>query len=143
MAIFRAIAIVLLLHLFAFTSYYIPSSGMENTLFQGERVFVNKWSYGLRLPFMSFFSYHRWGEKQVERGDIVGFNNPANVLQPVIDRREIFISRCDGVPGDTLLVDSLFSVILSAKDCQVVFPYYRDKNTGIFYQNYSVCLQIR
>jgi signal peptidase I len=110
MAIFGAVAIVLLLHLFAFTSYYIPSTGMGNTLFEGERVLVNKWSSGLRLPFMSVFSYHRWGEKQVKRGDVVGFNNPANVLQPVIDRREIFISRCDGVPGDTLLVDSLWSV---------------------------------
>ncbi|KAA6333136.1 Signal peptidase I, partial [termite gut metagenome] len=88
--------------------------GMENTLFQGERVLVNKWSYGLRLPFMLFFSYHRWGEKRVERGDIVGFNNPANILQPVIAHREIFISRCDGVPGDTLLVDSLFSIVSSA-----------------------------
>lgn len=36
------------------------------------------------------------------------FNNPARIQQPVIDRREVYISRCIGVPGDTLLVDSLF-----------------------------------
>ena len=105
-----AIVIVLLLRGFAFTSCLIPSTGMENSIFQGERILVNKWSYGLRVPFMSLFSYHRWCESPVRRQDIVVFNNPAGIRQPVIDRREIYISRCIGTPGDTLLVDSLFSV---------------------------------
>ena len=105
-----AIVIVLLLRGFAFTSCFIPSTGMENSLFQGERILVNKWSYGLRLPLMSAFSYHRWRERPVQKRDIVVFNNPAGIQQPTIDRREIYISRCIGTPGDTLLVDSLFSV---------------------------------
>jgi len=105
-----AIVIVLLLWGFAFTSCLIPSTGMENSLFQGERILVNKWSYGLRLPLMSAFSYHRWRERPVQKRDIVVFNNPAGIQQPTIDRREIYISRCIGTPGDTLLVDSLFSV---------------------------------
>ena len=105
-----AIVIVLLLRGFAFTSCLIPSTGMENSLFQGERILVNKWSYGLRRPLMSAFSYHRWRERPVQKRDIVVFNNPAGIQQPTIDRREIYISRCIGTPGDTLLVDSLFSV---------------------------------
>ena len=105
-----AIAVVLLLRGFAFTSCLIPSTGMENSLFQGERILVNKWSYGLRLPLMSLFSYHRWCERSVRKQDVVVFNNPAAIGQPTIDRREIYISRCIGTPGDTLLVDSLFSV---------------------------------
>ena len=105
-----AIAVVLLLRGFAFTSCLIPSSGMENSLFQGERILVNKWSYGLRVPLMSLFSYHRWCERSVRQQDVVVFNNPAAIGQPTIDRREIYISRCIGTPGDTLLVDSLFSV---------------------------------
>ncbi len=105
-----AIAVVLLLRGFAFTSCLIPSTGMENSLFQGERILVNKWSYGLRLPLMSLFSYHRWCEQSVRQQDVVVFNNPAAIGQPTIDRREIYISRCIGTPGDTLLVDSLFSV---------------------------------
>ena len=105
-----AIAIVLLLRGFAFTSCLIPSTGMENSLFQGGRILVNKWSCGLRLPLMSAFSYHRWRERPVQKRDIVVFNNPAGIQQPTIDRREIYISRCIGTPGDTLLVDSLFSV---------------------------------
>ena len=106
-----AIVIVLLLRGFAFTSCFIPSTGMENSIFQGERILVNKWSYGLRVPFMSIFSYHRWRERPVREQDIVVFNNPAGIRQPVIDRREIYIGRCIGVPGDTLFIDSLFSVI--------------------------------
>ena len=105
-----AIAVVLLLRGFAFTSCLIPSTGMENSLFQGERIVVNKWSYGLRVPLMSLFSYHRWCERSVRQQDVVVFNNPAAIGQPTIDRREIYISRCIGTPGDTLLVDSLFSV---------------------------------
>lgn len=105
-----AIAVVLLLRGFAFTSCLIPSTGMENSLFQGERILVNKWSYGLRVPLMSLFSYHRWCERSVRKQDVVVFNNPAAIGQPTIDRREIYISRCIGTPGDTLLVDSLFSV---------------------------------
>ena len=105
-----AIAVVLLLRGFGFTSCLIPSTGMENSLFQGERILVNKWSYGLRLPLMSLFSYHRWCERSVRQQDVVVFNNPAAIGQPTIDRREIYISRCIGTPGDTLLVDSLFSV---------------------------------
>lgn len=105
-----AIAVMLLLRGFAFTSCLIPSTGMENSLFQGERILVNKWSYGLRVPLMSLFSYHRWCERSVRQQDVVVFNNPAAIGQPTIDRREIYISRCIGTPGDTLLVDSLFSV---------------------------------
>ena len=46
-----AIILVLLVKTFAFTSCTIPSTGMENSLYQGERVLVNKWSYGFRVPF--------------------------------------------------------------------------------------------
>lgn len=103
--------LVFLIRLFAFTSCLIPSSGMENSLYQGERILVNKWSYGLRLPFMSIFSYQRWGKAPVSKGDIVVFNNPAGPQKP-IDRRPVFISRCIGTPGDTLWIDSLFNVLI-------------------------------
>lgn len=106
-----AIIIVLLLRCFAFTSCLIPSEGMENSLFRGEHILVNKWSYGLRLPLISHFPYQRWNSRPVQKEDIVVFNNPGSLSQPVIDRREVFISRCVGVPGDTLFIDSLFSII--------------------------------
>lgn len=114
-AVAAAVLVVVLLRCFVVTPYLIPSVGMENSLYRGERILVNKWSYGLRLPFMRLWGYHRWAERPVGREDIVVFNNPGNLSQPVIDRRETFISRCIGLPGDTLLIDSLFDVTPSEK----------------------------
>lgn len=61
-AIIGIILVVVLLRGCVMTSYLIPSSGMENSLFQGERILVNKWSYGLRLPLMALWNYHRWAD---------------------------------------------------------------------------------
>lgn len=105
-----AIIVVLLLRGFMFTSVIIPSSGMENSLYEGDRVIVNKWSYGLRLPYMNLFGYKRLLEKPVKTGDIVVFNNPADISQPLTDWKSIFINRCIGTPGDTLKLDSMFNV---------------------------------
>lgn len=101
-----AVGIVLLVRVFAFTSCTIPSAGMENTLYRGDHVLVNKWSYGLRLPFTSLFGYHRWAPDDVQRGDVVLFNNPAPARPTTaIDQREVYISRCVGQPGDTLMLN--------------------------------------
>lgn len=122
--------LVFLIRLFACSSCLIPSSGMENSLYRGERILVNKWSYGLRLPFMSVFSYKRWCEAPVRKEDIVVFNNPADRQTP-IDRRPVFISRCIGVPGDTLLIDSLFNVTVPdgrySPDHKQLYTYPRHK----------------
>ena len=50
-----------------FLSY--PSSGMENSLYRGECILVNKWSYGLRLPFTKLWGYHRWADSPVQKED--------------------------------------------------------------------------
>ena len=84
-----AIAVVLLLRGFAFTSCLIPSTGMENSLFQGERILVNKWSYGLRVPLMSLFSYHRWCERSVRQQDVVVFNNPPSGNRLLTEEKSI------------------------------------------------------
>lgn len=102
-----AVALVLLVRTFAFTSCTIPSEGMENTLYRGDRVLVNKWSYGLRLPFISLIGYHRWASDEVGRGDVVLFNNPApQDPSTPIDRREVYINRCVGQAGDTLMLNA-------------------------------------
>lgn len=125
-----AVLIVALLRGCVATSYLIPSAGMENSLMRGERILVNKWSYGLRLPGMRWMGYQRWRSRPVEKEDIIVFNNPANLEEPVIDEREIFINRCIGQPGDTLLMDSLFTVVSSepyAPDQKFLFTYPQNK----------------
>ena len=126
--LFTAILIVLLVKTFAFTSCSIPSTGMENTLYQGEKVLVNKWSYGWRIPFTAS---HLLAES-VERGDIVLFNNPAptDKEKPVF-ARSLFISRCVGVPGDTLMLNSELIItdgrVLSPDSKQLYdYPYQQE-----------------
>ena len=97
-----AILIVLLVKTFAITSCSIPSTGMENTLYRGEKVLVNKWSYGWRIPFTSS---HFLAEK-AKKGDIVLFNNPSPSDQETpVFTRGLFISRCVGTLGDTLMLN--------------------------------------
>ena len=105
-AVFTAAAVALLVKMLLVTSCIIPSSGMENSLYQGEGILVNKWSYGLRVPFPSLWGYHRLGKNSVEKGDIFLFNNPDPRKESEgIERRELFISRCTGVAGDTLMLN--------------------------------------
>ncbi len=105
-AVFTAAAVALLVKMLLVTSCIIPSSGMENSLYQGEGILVNKWSYGLRVPFPSLWGYHRLGKKLVEKGDIFLFNNPDPRRESEwMERRELFISRCTGVAGDTLMLN--------------------------------------
>lgn len=107
-----AILVVLLVRTFAVTSCSIPFTGMENTLYQGERVLVNKWSYGLRLPFSTL----RIGAEQPKKGDVVLFNNPLSRQDAPVYARELFISRCVGVPGDTLMMND--ELLVTGKQVQ-------------------------
>lgn len=106
-----ATLVVIVLRSCAIGSCLIPSDGMSPTLLPGERILVDKWSYGLRLPLMRWWGYHRWKPETARRGDVLLFNNPANRREAVISRREVFIGRCMGVPGDCLTVDSLFNLL--------------------------------
>ena len=96
-----AVVAVLLVRLVVFTSCTIPSEGMENALCRGDRVIVNRWSYGYRTPLVSLCGYHRLFDSPVRRNDIVLFNRPSAGQTPQ-DGGELFINRCVGLPGDTL-----------------------------------------
>lgn len=93
------------LRLLLFTSCYIPNQGMEDSLKQGDHIIINKTSYGFTIPL----THKRVGSKSPKQGDIVLFYNPANVQNSIQDK-EIYISRCMGLPGDTLLVNAKFQV---------------------------------
>lgn len=114
-ALLIAVVGVLLLQLFAFNSCYIPSSGMENSLFCGDRIIVNKWTYGLRLPGISLFGYHRIGESELHKNEIVIFNNPSASNTP-LESKSVFISRCMGLPGDTLRVTPQYALACNRKE---------------------------
>lgn len=104
--VITAIVAVMTVKSFLVTSCFIPSSGMENSLYQGEGVLVDKWSYGPRVPFPSVFGYYRIFSSRVGRGDIILFNDPTpKSMDIALERRNVFIGRCTGIPGDTMMLN--------------------------------------
>lgn len=86
-----AIGIWLLLSTFLVQAYFIPSPSMETTLMVGDVLFVNKFLFGAKIPFINA---HLPAIRQPRRGDIVVF------ISPIED--SILVKRLIGIPGDTL-----------------------------------------
>jgi signal peptidase I len=75
-------------------SFKIPSGSMENTLLIGDYLMVNKFLYGIRVPFTN---YRLPAIKEPERGDVIVFKYPE-------DTSVDFIKRVIGVPGDEIQI---------------------------------------
>lgn len=101
MALAATIVLMLAFRALAFTVYTVRGTALEPCFIDGDRVLVNRWSYGLRTGGGTFFRYARWAPSQVERGDLVIFNNPADTLHEIADR-DVLAYYCTGVPGDTV-----------------------------------------
>jgi signal peptidase I len=87
-----AIALALGIRTFVVEPFKIPSGSMIPTLLVGDHIFVNKFVYGLRMPFTGSLVIPMG---QPERGDVIVFRYPDDPTQD-------FIKRCIGLPGDTI-----------------------------------------
>jgi signal peptidase I len=65
---------------------------MESTMLVGDHLFVNKLSYGFKLPFTT--------KKAVEWGQLK--NKQIIVFLPPHDKDKIYVKRCMGIPGDVV-----------------------------------------
>lgn len=81
--------------------FQIPSSSMVPTLQIGDRILVNKLSYGLRLPFVTN-SVAQWD--MPSRGDVVVFTRPDEIGTEQDESSINYIKRVIGLPGDTVEV---------------------------------------
>ncbi|MBI1288321.1 MAG: signal peptidase I [Flavobacteriales bacterium] len=125
-AIVFAVIAATIIRLFLIEAYTIPTSSMEKSLLIGDFLFVSKVSYGPRTPItpLAFpFAHHtipvintkaylEWiklpyyrlpGFGKIKNNDVVVFNYPMESFRPV-DKRENYIKRCVGIPGDELEV---------------------------------------
>jgi signal peptidase I len=98
-AIAWAIVLALVIRSFIFEAFSIPSGSMLPTLQIGDRLFVNKISYGLYLPFSSHRLVH-WD--QPERGQIIvfEFDSPGDK-----HHGDDYIKRVVAVAGDRIRLD--------------------------------------
>jgi signal peptidase I len=87
-----AILLALGIRTFVIEPFKIPSGSMIPTLLVGDHIFVNKFTYGVRMPF-SGTGLVSMG--QPERGEVIVFRYPD-------DPGQDFIKRCIGLPGDTI-----------------------------------------
>jgi len=100
-----AVLIALCIRAFVIEPYRIPSGSMFPTLLVGDHLFVNKFIYGIKLPFIDL---RLPGLRQPERGDIAVFTVAQRGSQtfPADQRpdlpREEFVKRIIGLPGDRL-----------------------------------------
>ena len=91
-AILLAIVLALFIRTFIVQAFKIPSGSMKETLLIGDHILVNKFLYGVKLPFVSttIIPY-----KKPQRSDIVVFKFPE-------DPDKDFIKRVVGVAGDVV-----------------------------------------
>ncbi|MDP1631538.1 MAG: signal peptidase I [Caulobacter sp.] len=95
-----ALLIALVLRVFLFQPFTIPSASMEPNLLKGDYIIVSKYSYGYSrysIPFSPPLFKGRLFEQQPTRGDIIVFKLPA-------DNHTDYIKRLIGVPGDRIQV---------------------------------------
>jgi len=85
-----AVALAWAIMSFIIQAFKIPSGSMMDTLKIGDHIFVNKFIYGIHIPFSNKYFFPL---QEPRRGEIVVFRFP-------LDPRKDFIKRCIGVPGD-------------------------------------------
>jgi signal peptidase I len=91
-AIVIAILVAFFIRTFVVQAFKIPSGSMKPTLLIGDHLLVNKFIYGVKIPFVrkTLISV-----SEPKRGDVVVFIYPE-------DRSKDFIKRVIGVGGDTI-----------------------------------------
>jgi signal peptidase I len=113
-SLFPIVLAVLVLRSFVFEPFRIPSESMMPGLIDGDFIFVDKFSYGLRLPLTNS-KLLSVGEPQ--RGDVIVFRSPA-------DPSTNLIKRLVGLPGDHVVVRSNRLYINgSMASLRVIAPY--------------------
>jgi signal peptidase I len=126
-----AVLIALFIRSFIVQPFKIPTGSMRETLIEGDRIFVNRFIYGLRLPLTTirFLKFH-----SPQRGDIIVFNYPE-------DTKRAFIKRLIGKEGDVVEIKD-GRVYVNSKELQLPainnIYYYNRGDYGLIDQKIVV-----
>ena len=114
-AIIIAILIAVVVRTFVVQAFKIPSRSMVPTLLVGDHILVNKFIYGVKVPFL---------RKTIipitnpQRGDIVVFIYPN-------DRSKDYIKRVIGVSGDKIEIKNKI-IFINSKQYSDAYGIYSD-----------------
>ena len=105
--VIQALAIAMVVRVFFYQPFNIPSGSMKSTLLIGDYLFVSKLSYGysrFSFPFSpNLFSGRIFGAEP-ERGDVAVFRLPQ-------DEQIDYIKRVVGLPGDEVqMIDGVLHI---------------------------------
>jgi signal peptidase I len=114
-AIIIAILIAVFIRTFVIQAYKIPSRSMVPTLLVGDHLLVNKFIYGVKIPY---FRKTIIPVTDPQRGDIVVFIYPN-------DRSKDFIKRVIGVAGDTIEIKNK-KIFINSKEYTDAYGIYSD-----------------
>ena len=114
-SIIIAILIAVFIRTFIICAYKIPSRSMVQTLLVGDHILVNKFLYGVKIPFLrkTIISV-----SEPQRGDIVVFIYPK-------DQSKDFIKRVIGVGGDTIEIKNK-KIFINGKEYSDSYGIYSD-----------------
>lgn len=87
-----AIILALFIRTFVVQAFKIPSGSMEPTLLVGDHILVNKFLYGVKIPFINKTLIPI---SEPKRDDVIVFIYP-------VDKSKDFIKRVIGLPGDEI-----------------------------------------
>jgi signal peptidase I len=124
--VIQALVLAVIVRIFFYQPFNIPSGSMKDTLLVGDYLFVSKLSYGYSkysFPFAIFpFSGRIFGAEP-KRGDVVVFKLPR-------DTDKDFIKRILGLPGDEILIRSGVVYINGVAVPRVRVGEFSDAETG-------------
>jgi signal peptidase I len=97
----------------------VPTGSMKPTIIEGDRIYVNKLAYGLKVPFTTWH-LAKWSAP--EKGEIVVFYSPTDGTR--------LVKRVAGVPGDKLqLINNVLYINGEAMKYSDLEPDYRNALT--------------
>lgn len=120
-ALIVAVVVMLIFRALVFTIYTVPGTTLEPVFKAGDRVMVNRWSYGLRTGDDSLFPYGRLCRQKVTKGDWIAVEDSTG---------HVLLGQCQALPGDTIRLDSR-TIIVPGKLTCAHHDYYHIGNFGL------------